>query len=214
MIHFDKYVKRLNRKGSNATQAEINKSRMITEAKFDTSPSYYNVDIDGEMVDTIINRTANFDVKRVNFKYDYPVVKGSIVSFKEDKYLITEIDRDEVYSFANMEKCNGLFPLEYVEDVVVGRKPSGEPIIEQRKTIKEEPCIAKTTYYSTNENAQLPLPVGRLNIFMKYQKADNLKENSRFVLFNDTYSISSIQTIQVQDGVGIVEISAERRQDK
>lgn len=214
MDYLDFYAKRLNKKGTSAIQADINKSRELTSMEFQSSPSYYKVDIDGILVDTIINRTTDYNVKKVNFKYGELADEGSIITFKDDKYLLMETDYDEIYSFGKMEKCNGIFPIKSVTRTVVGRKPSGEPIIKETIVQKDEPCVAKTTYFSTNENAQMPLPVGRIVLYMKNQESDNLVINAEFEMYGDIYSISSIQKTRVKNDIGVIEITAERRQDK
>lgn len=214
MNTYEKYKKRLKADGNTAAESMMNTTRVLFLKDFKNSPSYYQVDIDGVMVDTIINKTTNYNVKKIHFINPDDAVVGGLVLFKDEYYLILETDKDEIYSFAKMEECNGTFTLKQIstERPIIGYDPKTKrPIYGEPVTVeKNEPCIIRSTYFSSNENDSLPLPEGRLNIVMKYQKADNLKENTQFMLYNSTYKISDIRYTNVKNEVGIMELSCER----
>jgi len=209
--YIEKYNRRLTTNGTSVTEAMINKSKLAHNRDFATSPSFYQVMIDGILVDTIINKTTNYDVKKIHFRNNVDAYVGGVVEFKDSKYLIMETDSDEIYTFAKMEKCNGTFSVQTgIEKVVIGRDPRGKPIYGETVTYSDQPCIIKSTYFSANENDSLPLPEGKLNIFMKYQIADNIKVNYQFKMYDATYKISDIRYSRVINNVGVMEVSCER----
>lgn len=212
MDAYQLYSKRLKSKGNNTTERMFNTTRELHEKDFYSSPSYYQVPIDGVLKDTIINKTTNYDVKKIHFINDVDNVLGGIVEFKAEHFLIVEKDKDEIYSFAKMQRCNELFNLKTNGTrVIIGHDPRGRPIYGESQAVEKlEPCVVKSTYFSTNENDTLPLPEGRLNILMKYQTADNLKVNEQFMMYKSTYKISDIRYTDVRNGVGIMEVSCER----
>lgn len=212
---FEEYSGRLGISGRSATDATINRSKNDADRLFHTSPSFYQVDIDGEITDTIINKTNDYKVKLIHFRYDYEAQIGSIVTFKDKKYLLLETDKDEVYLFGKMEECNGHFSIHTgeVERVEVGVDGFGRPIIEETPVTFEEPCIIQDKFYSINENAPLPLADGQLIISLKYQKAPNVKVNKEFVLYDNTYIITDVNYVDAQNEIGIMRIHAERRDD-
>lgn len=214
MDSLDKYARRVRLTGRSTVEASIKESIRVMEELFHTSPSFYEVKIDEETVDTIINKTNNYDVKLIHFRKSYKPVVGSIISFKDDKYLLMEKDEDEVYSFGKMEKCNYLIKIQTSEEkIVIGYDERNRPIYDTVANYKDEPCILRDKYYSSNDNTQLPLPEGKLEIYIKHQKALNIKINEDISIHDKIYKISDISYIEVIDGEGVTKIYAERRED-
>lgn len=193
----------------------INSSIDYHERNFHTSPSFYQVDIDGELVDTIINKTKYHNIKQIHFRYDYDVKIGSVVTFNNKKYLLLEKDRDEIYSFGKMEECNNVFKVHTgdVERVQIGVDGRGVPLFENRYKNVEVPCIVRDKYYSSSQNNPIPLPEGKLQIEMKYIEAPNIKVNSEFEMYGLKYKITDISYVNVQNNIGTMVIYAEKRDD-
>lgn len=197
------------------TDALIDSTISSVERDFHTSPSYYQVDIDGETVDTIINKTTRYNEKLIHFRRDYDVKVGSIITFKNDKYLLLEKDRDEIYSFGKMTECNNTLEiLKEDREVLVGYDNFGAPIYKNEKVYVDEPCVVRDTYYTAGENAQMPLPDGKLEILLKYQVMLNIEVNNEFKMYGKTYKIADIGFVNVEDEVGYIKIHAERRDDE
>lgn len=215
MNYLEHYKKRVTLNGDTSTEASINRSKEDFNRRFKTSPSYYLSSIDGEPIDTIVNTTRDYNIKLVNFRHDYTVRVGSVVNYKGENYLIMEKDKDEIYVKAKMELCNNVFQIETGrERTLVGENEHGAPVFREEVTYRQEPCIVREKFYSTNDNAQLPLPEGHLLIVMQYQEAPNISINSEFTLYGKKYSISDVGYTSVINGEGTMEISAEREVQK
>lgn len=211
MSYLDSYVKRVESMGESVKESQINRSKISLDKSFKTSPSFYVVEVNDEETESIVLRTRHYDQKKIYFKSGYSIQVGSVVKHEGNEYLILEKDRDRVYNFGMMTLCNAHFKLKTgVEEIFRGTKPSGEPVYEKIVSYKEVPCIVDSKYYSTSENASLPLPEGKLSILIQYQEADNLVVNHRFSLYEKDYVISDLGYVHVIDGVGYMEISAER----
>ena len=212
---FDEYAERVGMSTRPNTDSRILASIEYHERNFHTSPSFYQVDIDGELVDTIINKTRYHNIKEIHFRRDYEVKIGSIVTFNDKRYLLLEKDRDEIYSFGKMEECNNTFKVQTgeAERVQVGVDGRGRPKFKDKYGFEEVPCIVRDKYYSSSQNQPIPLPEGQLQIVMKYIEAPNIEVNKVFKMYGREYKITDISYINVQDGVGIMTIYAEKRDD-
>lgn len=210
MSYLDHYVKRLKLIGDNATDAQIKRSQTFMDRQFETSPSYYKIIVDDNMVGAVVNRTNDPKEKKVHFLYDYEIDIGSVVLFKNHNYLVTEKDRDEVYNFAKMSFCNGLLKIETDRKREIIGYEGNRPIFDYVITYKDEPCVVDSKYYSSNENAQLPLPEGKLSILLKHQEIPNLGVNKVFHMFDKKYKVVDIGYTNVYQDVGFIEIIAER----
>lgn len=211
---FDKYTKRVGTTLNSESKAQIDKNIRLMEEKFNTSPSFYVVDIDGEQVDTIINKLPTHDMKRIHFRNEYEPQVGSVISFKDKKYLLLEKDSDEIYSFGKMQECNSTISIisEDEEKVYIGDDVRGAPVYEYETKTIEEPCVVTDKYASVNDNAQIPLPEGKLVIQLKYQRSPSLEVNSVIGMYDRAYKIADLSFTDVQDGVGVMRVHADRRE--
>lgn len=216
MSLFDDYKKRLGMSNRSNTEATLQSSIDDFERNFSSSPSFYQVDIDGELIDTIINKTNRNNEKLIHFRHDYEARIGSVITFKDKRYLLLEKDRDEIFSFGKMIECNNTMSIQKEEEkkILVGYDEFGAPVYKYEKAYEEEPCVVRDTYYSASENAQLPLPEGKLEILLQYQVMLNIKINEEFEMYDKTYKITDVGYVEVIDNVGYVKIHAERRDDR
>lgn len=210
---YDKYTRRLGLSNRASVEAQINRSVNDEDRMFNTSPSFYQVDIDGEKIDAIVNKTNTYNRKKIHFKKDYEVQIGSVATFKDMKYLLLEADEDEIDSFGIMEECNHFLEIETgkVEKVEVGKDEFGRPVYEDVYVTKDEPCIVRDKYYSSNYNTALPLPDGKLEVLMKYQEVHNVGINEDIRLYDKKYKVADIGYTDVINGQGVMKIHAERR---
>lgn len=216
MNSLEKFKKRMEMKGSSVVESVANRSRRVLDDMFSTSPSYHIVEVDGEKVESIIHRTNQYNIKQIHFKYDYEVNVGSIIAYEDKMYLLLEKDKDVLNSFAKMEECNSTIEVQVGESerVKIGEDERGRPIYDHITKYKNEPCIIRDKYYSSNDNSQLPLPEGKLDILLKYQDASNLVVNYEFNIQKKDYKVSDLSYVDVVNEVGVMKIHAERREDK
>lgn len=210
MDYLDRFVRR--HKGNSATEAELYQTIAAFEREFKTSPSYYEVDIDGESVDAIVNKKINYDEKLIHFRHDYKPLAGSVVTYRDGKYLLMETDFDEIYTFGTMKHCNHTIPFKIGEESeFVGYDENKQPHYKTKESYKDVPCIVDSKYYSSNDNAQLPLPEGKLSIYAKFIPDSSIQTNEEFRLYEKRYIVADVDYTKVVDGVGVMEIIVERK---
>lgn len=198
--------------GSNAVEAQLNEAIKSFEREFDTSPSFHQVDIDGVVVDTIINKTNRHDEKLVNFRHGYKPEVGSVIRFKDDDYLLMEKDEDEIYRFGTMKRCNYNITIDTgTERVFDGFDHRGAPQYITIPNEKKVPVIITSKYYSSNDNAQLPLPEGKISMFMKYVSDSYIEINKEFTIFDRLYEVADVNLTEVIKENGIKEVVLERK---
>lgn len=215
MSAFEVYKKKMGMSRRIDTEARIENSKHNHDLNFETSPSYFRVPVNGEITEMIIMQTKYPEIKKLYFKTDYKPIKGSHVVFKDKNYLITKIDENSVYPTGEMKFCNNFFTIETGEKVrvQVGVDHLGRPYYEYVNETIEVPCIVEDKYYSANDNSQLPLPEGKLDIYIGYIEGENLKPNHEFTLYNKRYKIADLSYIEVFEEQGIIRIHAERREN-
>lgn len=206
------YKSRLNLNGKSARDGLVKRTKRISNQTFSRSPSYYIANIDGVERETIINNTSRYEEKLINIKPEEVLNLGSVIEYKEDKFILVEKDQDEIYKFGKMRICNNKFTIKKtIDKKLVGKNPNGSPKYEETIEEKKVPCIADDKYYSASQNAQLQLPEGKLTIIIQYQEdMPNVKANTQFNMYNKRYKIMDISYTTVVDNIGYVTIDAER----
>lgn len=217
MSSIDRYVKRLQKNGGNSRESQINQTIKSYERKFASSPSYYEVLVDGVKTDAIINKIGNrntrkYETKLINFRHDYKPKCGSVITFDNENYLLMETDHDPIYSFGRMTRCNQAITLSFnQEEVFIGYDDRGRPLYETSSEQKEFPCIVSSERYSSSENTQLPLPSGHIVVYMTYIENEDLAVNKEFMFFGRKYKIVDIDLTQVEEESGLIEILMDRK---
>lgn len=212
MDYTDRYIHRLNYKGSNPNEARSNTSKRITNAQFTTSPSFYVVKLNGIDTDSIVNEDAKYDEKQIFFRPDSLVDIGSVVDYKGKKYLLMSFVDNEIYPKGDLKFCNSLFPLQSeTTKILIGNDPNtGRPIYDEVFTYSNEPCVAESQYSKSSEVNQFVIPEGRIVITMKYQTSESLALDYEFSMYGNKYRISDFDYTSVIDNKGIMKIIAEK----
>lgn len=216
MNYIDRYIKRLEERGTTLPEALINTNKNIVDKNFATSPSYTSILLNGVDSDAIVNKSDKHDEKVILFRPNTKVLLGDEISIGNKTYLLTEVFEDAIYVKGIGKLCNSTFRiLSGKKRVIIGQNDLGRPEYDDTYEIdKLVPCIVEDRYFYTNTDEQLPLPEGRLIISMQYQVADNLKIDSLFEMYNETYKITDINYTSVIEGKGIMKIISERKVDK
>lgn len=141
---------------------------------------------------------------------------GDTILMNNVNWLVVDLPvENEIYTKGHIRRCNTTFPLKAVKKrILIGHDNDGRPKYSDTFEIKEEPCIASTTYPTGKDNEQLPLPHGMIDIVIKYQQSESLSINENFTIYNQNYEIISIDYTKVINGVGIITIRGQREVGK
>lgn len=219
MSYFDVYKSRLKAYGNSSDEVTINTSKYIVNKSFDDSLFSTVISIDGVNIDVIVNQGNVSDEKTVLLRPDKVVNKGAIAIIEGLNYLIIDFDTNKVYPIAKAKLCNSTFPIKTNKTLVQKTDQNGNPVydrfgdpvyIEVGGELVNEPCIVETTFLSRDQNTQLPLPEGRIHITLKYQKADCLKINYEFNMYNSRYKIYDIDYTKTISETGLMTIIANK----
>lgn len=212
MEHFEKYKRRLERKGSNYVDAMISNSKKVAKEKFHTSPSFSIVALNDVEIESIVTNKSDSVDKEILFLPDQDVYQGDVIHYKDNDYLILGFFENDVYPKAEMRICNATFPI--ISDktrVLIGYDEYQRPVYNYVTNTNQVPCIIESRYSFTRSNQQITLPDNRIEIMIKYVDSESLKLDSEFEMRDGIYKIKNIDYSKVVNDTGILIVSAERQ---
>ncbi|MGM7720495.1 hypothetical protein [Metabacillus sp. Hm71] len=212
MDAIDKYINRLDGKGTDPTAASINKSKRIQNDKFTSSPSFTIVKVNGVDTDSIINNETKYDEKLIHFRPDTIVNIGSVVEYKAEKYLLLTFFDDPIYPKGKLKLCNSIYTLPGTASrTQTGVNDFGEPIYEHSEgTPTLLPCIAETSILSDDTNEAINLPEGTMQITIPFTEHADLVEGKEFTMYGTQYQIIGIDYTKSFNGVGLLVIKGKK----
>lgn len=213
MDYFDKYKKVLSSQGSNLGEFVINNSKSSAHQSFINSPTVKDVIVD-EVPDRAIVSISSKDFfdRQFLFPPDYDKAKlGSYIKFKDYTYLIMRTNDDDVYPNFHGKFCNEDFLIAMKTERVKVSTGNGYTYKNVTET-ESVPIVVDSKGYSIADNAVLPLPEGRVVMYMQYKPIylEKIKINYEFELFKTKYKISDIQLDNVYKDSGYLTLSAQR----
>lgn len=213
MDYFDKYKKILSSQGSNLGEFVINNSKSSAHQSFINSPTVKDVIVD-EVPDRAIVSISSKDFfdRQFLFPPDYDKAKlGSYIKFKDYTYLIMRTNDDDVYPNFHGKFCNEDFLIAMKTERVKVSTGNGYTYKNVTET-ESVPIVVDSKGYSIADNAVLPLPEGRVVMYMQYKPIylEKIKINYEFELFKTKYKISDIQLDNVYKDSGYLTLSAQR----
>lgn len=213
MNYFDKYKKILTSQGSNLGEFVINNSKASAHQSFINSPTVKEVIVDNIKDRAIVSISSKdyFD-RQFLFPPDYSKAKvGSYIQFKEYIYLIMRHNDDDVYPNFHGKFCNEDFLVPLKTERVKVTTNNGYTY-KDVVTTEKVPIVVDSKGYSIADNAVLPLPEGRVVMYMQYKPLylEKIKINYEFELFKTKYKISDIQLDNVFKDSGYLTLSAQR----
>ncbi|MEK4824631.1 hypothetical protein NSS71_08730 [Niallia sp. FSL W8-0951] len=147
------------------------------------------------------------------------IERGNILNINKQDWLVVTIPEDnKIYRKADMKICNSFFPAITDKTKVLMRDDQGNVIRDKfgdpvyQWVGGEEflvPCIVESSIKDREKNSQLNLPDGRIVITMKYQPISNVKDNSEFMMYDNTYKIVNVDKTKVINEVGLMTITAD-----
>jgi hypothetical protein len=180
----------------------------------------FNFSVDNFGIDVLINgipskvllkNKKNGNDKEISAKIN-EIHVGDLIEMNSQKWLIVDLPvENEIYSKATLRRCNTYFPIiQNRTRELIGYDGDERPTYSYSFETYSEPCIASTTYPTGNDNEQLPLPEGTIDITIKYQMADNIAVNENFQIYSENYETVSIDYTKVIDSVGVMTIRGRR----
>ncbi|MCP1159441.1 hypothetical protein [Bacillus infantis] len=206
----ERYLTRLNNTVSN-----LDKSKYGLSMKFETSPSYKLVKVNGIDTDSIVYTDSQYDEQTIIFKPDSIVDIGSVVEFNEKQYLLISFFESDLTPKGELKLCNSALPIQSGKTrVLIGHHPrTGEPIYDwvegEEKLV---PCVTETKYSIREDNDKIPIPDGTMLVTMQYQESLPIQHNFEFSMYDERYKVLNVDKTKVLNGKGIIVITAERVQ--
>lgn len=141
------------------------------------------------------------------------ILRGNIIKYNDDEWIITSKPEDNgYYNKAIMSYCNSRFVIktEITNELLVDEndKPIlniyGDEQYEEISTDITVPCFVEYTFYSKDDNAQLPLVEGTIKVTIQYNPDVNVHLNYRFTMYELDYKVTNIDYSKVQNGRGAI----------
>lgn len=215
MNYFERYQAANMPYGDNISDHIINASKRSALRSFLSSTTLSNVQVnDGDFVKSLVSvYSGDFFDRTFLFEPESKHAKvGNYIKFKDYTYLTMKSNDNEIYPNLKGKLCNEDFKLPIG---IVKRKVStprgGYTYVNEEETINI-PIVVDVKGYSVSDNAVLPLPVGRVNMYLGYSPKymEHLSINYEFELFQNTYKITDIQTDNIINEVGYLAVSAQK----
>lgn len=216
MDWIERYIKRLDDKGSNKTEALFNKTKFMVNNQFDTSPSFTVVKVNDVETDSIVNNMTKYNEKSVIFRPDTVINIGSVVDYKDKKYLLMSFIDDEIYPKGEIQLCNSTFPIkEKGQKILIGRDELNRPVYESdNDKVINIPCIVKMNE-ATIAIADVNKPINLLNnvlyITIPYTESESIDYDQEFEMYNAIYRIIRIDTSKSINKIGLMKLTAEMK---
>lgn len=141
------------------------------------------------------------------------IEQGNLLLIDNINWLIISFPEDnKIYRKAEIQICNSTYPIKSNKTrVLVGHDTYGKPVYKDVYEIDRlEPCIVEMGSVTTDTDRQLVIPNNSIQITIKYQLSDTLKENYEFTMYNNKYKIIAIDYTKILNEKGIIKILAER----
>lgn len=145
---------------------------------------------------------------------------GDFIEYQGYFYLNVYMPEErETYWSSKARLCNSTYPIKASKTKVLKRDVQGNPVLDKfgdpvyTYTAGQTtylPCIAESSFISTDENKQLPLPQGQLRVTLQYQNVEDIQVNKTFTMYNNTYKIRNVDYTKVINDKGIMILSVEQ----
>lgn len=162
------YESRHDVTGHRIREAKLTYAREAYARRMQDSLSYRHVTIDGVDQDVVIVHSADMNIKKIFSIPGEHLEHGGLVDFADNKWLITEMDPDNlIYDKGLMQQCNHILRW-----------------IGKDGTVKEKWCIVEDgTKYLAGEKRREMLTIGEARIAVTVAKDDDTVELWRGLRF-------------------------------
>lgn len=184
---WDIYSLYIGQNGYTQRERIINETKDMYLNKIQESPSYHEVEIDGNIVNLQINSAKTTNKKTFVVMPGETVALGQVVTWNNMHWLITEVDFDDtLYLKGTMEQCN--------------RKIRWQN--QETKEIVERWCVASKPYYSNlAEDKTVTVSTREFKIMVTYDAETILVDLDRRLLLEKinnhakAYKVTSVDSI-------------------
>jgi hypothetical protein len=178
--------------GSNSVaQGYIKDTILHVNDSFSKSPSFRQVEINGEMIDAIVSQVKKSTEIEFLFRPQTKFDKGVYVSIGQDIYLIKDFLPNEIYPKAKAELCNSSLKW---------RSSAGD--------LLEYKCVVKSSSFGERTERQAFILHSELIVLVQYNDdTKTIKPTQRFIFGGHVYEVTTIDSVtDVYNDKGIVEL--------
>lgn len=210
MDAFERYIYLINRDGSSPTESSMNAGKRSLNIAFKTSPSYTLLTVNDIQTEAIVTNKSDFREKSILFRPDTKVDIGSVITFKNKEYLLTEFLDRELDPKGKLELCNAIVTVKIPgEEKYLGDDVFGNPVYEYTdETTKPIHAIAKTTLIDEERDQAINLSGDRISVTIPYVDFPY----DKFEVYEETYVVKGIDRTESIKGVGLLTILGEKEQ--
>lgn len=200
MSWLDIHRKRLANEGASIREGYSIQTANLINAKFDYSPTFIQVLIDGEEYDArfvtekAYSASSGIEIKKLIFRPYTRIPRGKYVQVDGRMWLIIYFDDNDMYPKAQIRFCNNVLKF---------------------KNGNEYPCILDNKIQSSSkvdEETYVNLPSDRMKVTVAYNEdTKNIKELDRFVFNGLAWEVQGFDRIvNVYDEEGIIEFAVKK----
>lgn len=182
MSYYDEYISRVNQIGSSDKEAFINIAKEYSLEKFNDSPYYRQVDINGAPMDVRLVQKTKYNERAILFKPDTVIDIGSYVKWGDQTWLMMDFFVNEIYPKSTAHLCN---------EVLKWKTKDGIP--------KEYPCSISTSrgiMDAQGNSFDIQLPDGTLMMDVQMNvDTKSIPLSLRLILNGRVYKITGIDNV-------------------
>ena len=207
MEYIDRYKARLESKGDSPQQSAMNRSKRNVDKNFHTSPSYKNVQIGGQSVDSIVYEDGTIEFRP---GISYPI--GTEISVDDTIFLITEFTNNLINPKAELEMCNSTItiksiplpptPIEY-DDFMNPIYPDDYDPTPQTLSF---PAILEKSVVNEDTGAKIALDEDKIKATISYTETTI----NSFWAYGEKYDVYSKDLTKVIKDKGLLILFGER----
>lgn len=184
MSYIDIYKVRMNQLGSTVCDALIDTTKAMVSNNIKKSPYYKSVTLnDGILnIDSRLVSTDKSYIKNLLVNSDAIIVSGDIVNISTEKWLVTDVVSDTVFTKAIIQITN--HNLRYYKDTII-----------------ETPCVLtnKQSIEGVQEDRFIIIPDGQLKVVLQANAENNeINRDDRFIISGNAYKCTYVDKVTKQ----------------
>jgi hypothetical protein len=213
MNYFDVFRKRVQLSGVNATEASKNITVNSINRTFSEMLNYQIVKINDIDTEVVVNEGKTYKEKKLILKPNVHFDIGSLVDYKDEKWLVTDKYENQISDSLKIELCNGEMIFQTPPTrILIGVTPWGE---EQYQEIPSStitiPCIVQSVReLYDGDSEQINVVDTRIALKIQNQSNEYIEVGKDFEIFGTKYRIYGIDRSQTIKDKGVLIVLAEK----
>ncbi len=189
----------------------------IFNRSLNASPDAYEIEVNGESKQVMVQSTADYNKRRILFK-ENDIKWGDIVLLEGEKWLVTERPFfNRIHSKSHIHLCNNVMKfITFTEGKFEYDRLGNKIWIEEPQEVNTlfPAVIESITGTKTATGQQINVPEGDMTLQIQNTDDELIEIGNEFTMFNDTYRIAGIDKSKAHNNQGVLILIVSRVANK